>query len=158
MLCIPFAAFGVFWTLMVTNTPLNIMAMIGIVILIGVVVNNGIVLLDHIHNLRSRGMDRNTAIMEGCRDRFRPILMTASTTILGLLPLAVGKASIGDGYYFPMARAIMGGLATSTVLTLVVLPTFYVLSERAMAAVRRTIAWGRGRGELPWRVARGEQI
>ncbi len=151
MLCIPFAGLGVIWTLMVTHTPFNLMAMIGIVILIGVVVNNGIVLLDHVHNLRKSGRDRKSAIMEGCRDRFRPILMTASTTILGLLPLAVGKAAIGDGYYYPMARAIMGGLATSTVLTLVVLPTFYVLSEQASSAVRATIAWGLGRRPLPWR-------
>jgi HAE1 family hydrophobic/amphiphilic exporter-1 len=154
MLCIPFAALGVVWTMMVTNTPFNMMAMIGIVILIGVVVNNGIVLLDHIHNLRKRGLDRSSAIMEGCRDRFRPILMTASTTILGLLPLAVGKAAVGDGYYYPMARAIMGGLATSTVLTLVVLPTFYVLSERARVAVGRTIAWGMGKSGIPWRAPR----
>lgn len=150
MLCIPFAALGVIWTLMVTNTPFNMMAMIGIVILIGVVVNNGIVLVDHINGLRRRGLDRTTAIIEGCRDRFRPILMTASTTILGLAPLALGKADISGGYYFPLARAIMGGLATSTVLTLVVLPTFYVLAERGHAAVKRTIAWGRGRGPLPW--------
>lgn len=154
MLCIPFAALGVVWTMMVTNTPFNMMAMIGIVILIGVVVNNGIVLLDHIHNLRKRGLDRSEAIMEGCRDRFRPILMTAATTILGLLPLAVGKAAVGDGYYYPMARAIMGGLATSTVLTLVVLPTFYVLSERAKVTVARTVAWGMGKSGIPWRAAK----
>jgi len=152
MLCIPFAGVGVVWTLMLTATPLNLMAMIGIVILIGVVVNNGIVLVDHINSLRRRGFDRTTAIMEGCRDRFRPILMTASTTILGLMPLALGKADITGGYYFPLARAIMGGLATGTLLTLIVLPTFYVMAERAMAYVRRTIAWGRGEGPLPWRV------
>jgi HAE1 family hydrophobic/amphiphilic exporter-1 len=156
MLCIPFAAFGVIWTLMATNTPFNLMAMIGIVILIGIVVNNGIVLLDHIHNQRKRGLDRESAILEGCRDRFRPILMTASTTILGLLPLAIGKAAVGDGYYYPMARAIMGGLATSTVLTLVVLPTFYVLSERAALSVKRTYHWGIGKGPLPWRAPAGE--
>ncbi|MBD3161804.1 MAG: MMPL family transporter, partial [Candidatus Eisenbacteria bacterium] len=151
MLCIPFAALGVVWTLMLTDTPMNLMAMIGIVILIGIVVNNGIVLLDHIHGLRKRGRDRSRAILEGCADRFRPILMTAATTILGLLPLAVGRASVGDGYYYPMARSIMGGLAASTLLTLIVLPTFYVLSERASAQIRRTISWGLGRGALPWR-------
>lgn len=151
MLCIPFAALGVIWTLMLTNTPLNLLAMIGIVILIGVVVNNGIVLVDHINGLRRRGRDRTTAIVEGCRDRFRPILMTAATTILGLMPLALGKADITGGYYYPLARAIMGGLATSTVLTLVVLPTFYVLAESARASVKRTVAWGMGKRPVPWR-------
>ncbi len=151
MLCIPFAGLGVIWVLMLTHTPLNLLAMIGIVILIGVVVNNGIVLLDHINALRRRGLDRSTAIMEGCRDRFRPILMTASTTILGLAPLAFGKADISGGYYFPLARAIMGGLATSTVLTLVVLPTFYVLAERALAYQKKAWAWAMGKGPLPWR-------
>lgn len=151
MSCIPFAALGVIWTLMVTRTPFNLLAMIGVVILIGIVVNNGIVLLDRIHRLRCEGRDRTSAILEGCRDRFRPILMTATTTILGLAPLAFGKADIAGGYYFPLARAVMGGLATSTVLTLLVLPTFYVLAEQAAAASRRTIAWGLGRGPLPWR-------
>ena len=154
MLCIPFAALGVIWTLMLSGTPFNIMAMIGVVILIGVVVNNGIVLLDHINGLRRRGFDRATAIMEGCRDRFRPILMTASTTILGLAPLAFGKADLAGGYYFPLARAIMGGLATSTVLTLVLLPTFYVLAENGLASFRKTLAWGRGRDPVPWRQVR----
>ena len=153
MLCIPFAGFGVIWTLMITGTPLNIMAMIGMVILIGVVVNNGIVLLDHVNNLRRKGYDRTRAIMEGCQERFRPILMTAATTILGLAPLAFGKADIGGGYYFPLARAIMGGLAMSTILTLIVLPTFYVLAESAVARFRKTIDWGMGRTPIPWRAA-----
>ena len=152
MLCIPFAALGVIWTLMATSTPLNIMAMIGIVILIGIVVNNGIVLIDHVNNLRRLGLRRPEAIMEGCRQRFRPIMMTASTTILGLLPLALGTTSVAGGYYFPLARAVMGGLAASTILTLIVLPTFYVLSEKAVARVRLTLAWGMGRQRLPWRV------
>jgi len=152
MLCIPFAALGVIWLLMATSTPFNLFAMIGIVILTGIVVNNGIVLIDHVNNLRRRGLDRSTAIMEGCRDRFRPILMTAATTILGLTPLALGKAAVADGYYFPLARAVIGGLAASTILTLVVLPTFYVLAESAALRVRQTIAWGLGRGPLPWRL------
>ncbi len=150
MLCIPFAAIGVIWTLMLTSTPFNLMAMIGIVILIGIVVNNGIVLLDHINLRRKEGLGRSDAIIEGCRERFRPILMTASTTILGLIPLALGKAAAGDGYYYPLARAVMGGLAASTILTLVVLPTFYVLAERAVARGKRTLQWAKGRAPLPW--------
>jgi len=129
--CVPFASLGVFWTMMITGTPFNLMAMIGIVILIGIVVNNGIVLIDHINNQRATGKDLDTAIMDGCADRMRPILMTAGTTILGLLPLAViHGAHVGDAEYYPMARAISGGLASSTLLTLVVLPTYYRLATR----------------------------
>ncbi len=151
MQCIPFAALGVIWTLMLSGTPFNIMAMIGIVILIGVVVNNGIVMIDHVNGLRRQGLDRRSAILAGCRDRFRPILMTASTTILGLAPLAFGKANLSGAYYYPLARAIMGGLTASTVLTLVLLPTFYVLAEDMLQQVRRMTAWGMGRAPLPWR-------
>jgi HAE1 family hydrophobic/amphiphilic exporter-1 len=112
-----------------TGTKMGIMAMIGVVILIGVVVNNGIVLIDHINNFRKRGLSLEDAVMEGGRERFRPIVMTAATTVLGLFPLAVGNAHIGNGQYFPLARAVMGGLISSTFLTLLVLPTFYVFGE-----------------------------
>lgn len=126
---VPFASLGVFWLMMVTGTPFNIMAMIGMVILIGIVVNNGIVLVDHINGRRKVGLSLDNAIMEGCSDRLRPILMTAGTTILGLLPLAVFHgAHVGDAEYYPMARAISGGLASSTLLTLLVMPTYYRLA------------------------------
>jgi len=125
---VPFASLGVFWLMMATGTPFNMMAMIGMVILIGIVVNNGIVLVDHINGLRRAGRSLDEAIIEGCGDRLRPILMTAGTTILGLLPLAVFHgAHIGDAEYYPMARAISGGLASSTLLTLLVMPTYYRL-------------------------------
>jgi HAE1 family hydrophobic/amphiphilic exporter-1 len=125
MSSLPFAFLGVVWTLVITNTPLNIMTMIGLVILVGIVVNNGIVLLDHINNFRKKGLSMEEAIMEGGRERFRPILMTAATTILGLVPMALGDANVGGLGYFPLARSVMGGLAASTILTLLVLPTFY---------------------------------
>jgi len=147
MLCIPFAFLGVVWMGILTNTPINILAMIGVVILIGVVVNNGIILIDHINTHRRAGRSRDEAILIAGEERFRPILMTALTTILGLMPLAFGKAAIGDGYYFPMARAVMSGLAASTVLTLLVLPTFYVLQERQLLWVRTV--WAKGTGKLP---------
>lgn len=125
---VPFASLGVFWLMMATGTPFNIMAMIGMVILIGIVVNNGIVLVDHINGLRKRGMGLEEAILAGSADRLRPILMTAGTTILGLLPLAVASgAHIGDAEYYPMARAISGGLFSSTLLTLLVMPAYYRL-------------------------------
>jgi hydrophobic/amphiphilic exporter-1 (mainly G- bacteria), HAE1 family len=88
----------------------------------GVVVNNGIVLLDHLNQLRRAGMPRDEAIIQAGRDRLRPVLMTAATTILGLLPLAWGGAAVGDLFYYPLARTVMGGLISSTVLTLLVLP------------------------------------
>jgi HAE1 family hydrophobic/amphiphilic exporter-1 len=126
---VPFASLGVFWLMMATGTPFNIMAMIGMVILIGIVVNNGIVLVDHINGCRKRGLSLDDAIIEGCSDRLRPILMTAGTTILGLLPLALfSGAHVGDAEYYPMARAISGGLASSTLLTLLVMPTYYRLA------------------------------
>lgn len=133
---VPFASLGVFWLMMATGTPFNLMAMIGIVILIGVVVNNGIVLIDHVAGLQRAGRSLDEAILEGGADRLRPILMTAGTTILGLLPLAVGGgAHVGNAEYYPMARAISGGLASSTVLTLLVMPTYYRLALRWREAV-----------------------
>ncbi len=126
-----FAVVGVFWFFFVTGTTFSFMAMIGILILMGIVVNNGIVLIDHIHQLRMGGLDRFEAIIKGGRDRMRPILMTAATTVLGLLPLCFGTTQIGgDGPpYFPMARAIVGGLSFSTVVTLLVLPAIYLILD-----------------------------
>lgn len=128
---IVFSIFGVFWFFLITGTSFGIMAMIGILILMGVVVNNGIVMVDHINQLRRQGLSRYAAVVEGATHRLRPILMTMSTTILGLVPLAVGNTTIGgDGPpYFPMARAIIGGLAFSTVISLLVLPTIYILLD-----------------------------
>lgn len=133
---VPFASLGVFWLMMATGTPFNIMAMIGIVILIGVVVNNGIVLVDHVEGLQRAGRSLEQAVLEGCTDRLRPILMTAGTTILGLLPLSFASgAHVAGAEYYPMARAISGGLASSTVLTLLVMPTCYLLAVRWRAAL-----------------------
>ena len=129
MVSLPFATVGVAATLWATGTPFNMMAQIGSVILVGIVVNNGIVLIDHINNLRRRGLDRHSAILEGCRERLRPIVMTAMTTIVGLAPLAIGGSSLGPMRYFPMARTVMGGLIASTILTLIVLPTYYTLLD-----------------------------
>ncbi|MDZ7682531.1 MAG: efflux RND transporter permease subunit [Fodinibius sp.] len=126
-----FGIIGVFWFFFLTGTTFSFMAMIGILILMGIVVNNGIVLIDHVHQLRLGGMPRFEAIINGCRDRMRPILMTAGTTVLGLLPLCFGTTQIGgDGPpYFPMARAIVGGLTFSTVITLVILPAIYLILD-----------------------------
>ncbi len=135
---IVFSIFGVFLFFAATGTTFSFMAMIGIMILIGVVVNNGIVLVDHVNNLRQRGMQRDLAIVTAGRDRLRPILMTVATTIVGLAPLAMGTTQVGgDGPpYYPMARAIIGGLAFSTVVSLLVVPALYVYFDSLAA-------WGR---------------
>ena len=122
LFAIPFSIGGVAWMLAITRTPFNIMSQIGLLILIGIVVNNGIVLLDHMNQLRRSGLSRDEAILQAGRDRLRPILMTATTTVVGLLPLAIGGAKVGGIYYFPLARTVMGGLISSTLLTLLVLP------------------------------------
>ena len=122
LMAIPFALPGAAWMLGLTGTPFNLMAQIGLLILMGIVVNNGIVLMDHVNHYRRSGMSHEEAILHGGRDRLRPILMTAATTIIGLLPLAIGSASVSGLLYYPMARTVMGGLMSSVVLTLVVLP------------------------------------
>ncbi len=141
---IPFALPGVAWVLALTGTPFNLMAQIGLLILMGVVVNNGIVLVDHINLLRRSGLDRDQAILEAGRERLRPILMTAATTIVGLLPLSIGGANVDGLLYFPMARTVMGGLMSSVVLTLVVLP-YVMLGVEGVASWARRV-W---RGSSP---------
>lgn len=129
--CILYGIVGIFWFFFLTGTTFDFMTMIGILILMGIVVNNGIVLIDHILHQRKEGMSRREAIIQGGKDRMRPILMTAGSTVLGLIPLSLGTTQIGgDGPpYFPMARAIIGGLTFSTVVTLIVLPSIYILLD-----------------------------
>lgn len=129
--CIFFGVIGIFWFFFITGTTFDLMAFIGILILMGIVVNNGIVLIDHINHLRNEGLSRREAVIQGGRDRMRPILMTAGTTVLGLIPLCIGTTQIGgDGPpYFPMARAIVGGLTFSTIVTLIILPSIYVILD-----------------------------
>jgi HAE1 family hydrophobic/amphiphilic exporter-1 len=126
-----FAIVGVWWFFLITGTVFDLMAWIGILILIGVVVNNGIVLIDYTNQLRQRGIPRHEALIKAGGDRLRPILMTASTTVFSLVPLCLTKASIGgDGPpYYPMARAIVGGLVFSTLVTLIFLPSVYVMLD-----------------------------
>ncbi len=131
MSCVLFSVFGVYWLFWLTGTEFNIMAIIGILVLMGVVVNNGIVMVEHINNLRRRGMSRTDALVEGSRERLRPIMMTMGTAILAMVPIAISNTQIaGDGPpYYPMARAIVGGLAFSTVVSLMFLPTIYALLD-----------------------------
>jgi hydrophobic/amphiphilic exporter-1 (mainly G- bacteria), HAE1 family len=126
-----FALPGATWLLAATRTPFNLMAQIGLLILMGIVVNNGIVLLDHMNQLRRAGVGRHEAVLQAGRDRLRPVLMTAGTTILGLLPLAIGGETVGGLFYYPLARTVMGGLLSSTLITLVVLPYIALGFENA---------------------------
>ncbi len=129
MLALPFSVVGIVLLLTITGTPFSAMAQIGIIILIGIAVNNGIVLINHVNNLRRLGMPRQEAILRGCEERFRPICMTALTTIVGLLPLAWGDSGLMGMSYYPLARTVIGGLLASTALTLLVLPTYYVILD-----------------------------
>ena len=144
---IVFSIIGVYWFFLLTGTTMTFMSMVGIMVLIGVVVNIGIVLVDHINNLRRQGVPRNEAIVQAGRDRLRPILMTTLTTLLGLAPLAVGDAQVGGGgggpAYYPMARAIIGGLGFSTIVSLVVVPNLYAWLDDLNAWRRRVVQMSR---------------
>ncbi len=126
---IPLALVGAVLALFLTGTTINVIAFIGVIMLAGIVVNNAIVLVDLINQLRAGGAEKFAAIREAGRARLRPILMTTLTTVLGLLPMALG---FGEGAEIrtPMAITVIGGLLMSTVLTLVVIPVVYSLLDR----------------------------
>jgi HAE1 family hydrophobic/amphiphilic exporter-1 len=126
---IPLAAVGVALALWLTGTSLSVIVFIGLIMLAGIVVNNAIVLVDLINQLRQRGMERINAIREAARLRLRPIMMTTLTTVLGLLPMAMGLGE-GSEMRTPMAITVIGGLLTSTMLTLLVIPVMYSLLDR----------------------------
>ncbi|MDD3643319.1 MAG: efflux RND transporter permease subunit [Candidatus Krumholzibacteria bacterium] len=127
---IPLALIGAVWALLLTGSTISVVVLIGLILLAGIVVNNAIVLIDLINKLRSSGMEKMEAIREGGRSRLRPIMMTMLTTVLGLLPLAIG---IGEGAEVraPMAITVIGGLLVSTMLTLIVIPVVYATLDRA---------------------------
>ncbi len=130
LVSIPFAYFGCYWMLWATGTNMSVLALIGVVILVGVVVNNAIVFIDHIKHLeRENRLKGHELIIQAGRDRLRPILMTALTTMLGLLPMAIGNASLGDLPYYPMGRSVMGGLIFSTIGAMIALPLVYSAFE-----------------------------
>jgi len=140
LVSIPFAATGAIIALVVTNTSLSLPGLIGILMLTGIVVTNAIVLLDLIEQYRDRGLSLHDAIIEGGRHRLRPILMTAFATMLALVPLAVigGGGGVGGAFISrPLAIVVIGGLFTSTLLTLVLVPVLYALASR-FAGTRST--------------------
>lgn len=126
MFSIPFAFTGVFMGLFVTNTPLGVMAMIGILILIGVVVKNGIVLVDYIILCRERGMSIINAVVTAGKSRLRPVLMTTLTTVLGMIPMAIGTGE-GAEMWNSMGMTVAWGLSVSTAVTLVLIPVMYCI-------------------------------
>ncbi len=135
MFAVPFAIIGVLWALFLTGLSLNVNSMFGMVMLTGIVVNNAIVLIDYINILRGRGMALRAAILEAGRTRLRPVLMTAFTTIFGLLPMALARGE-GSESWVPLAVAVIGGLLVSTLITLVYVPTIYAIVESKLKGKR----------------------
>ncbi len=132
-----FAFSGVFLILWITGHTLNIMSMIGAIMLIGIVVKNGIVLIDYITLNRERGMSIRRAVIDGGRSRLRPVVMTTLTTILGMVPMAMGSGE-GSEMWRPMGVAVIGGLTFSTILTLLFVPTLYcVFASNGVKNFRR---------------------
>lgn len=129
LVSIPFAATGAIGLLLITGTPMGVAAMIGMLMLIGIVVTNAIVLIDLINQYRRQGMGVVEAVVEGGRHRLRPILMTALATIFALLPMALGVTGEGGFISQPLAVVVIGGLVTSTLLTLLLVPTLYAMVE-----------------------------
>jgi HAE1 family hydrophobic/amphiphilic exporter-1 len=125
LIAIPAAFVGSYWLMYITGTTFEIMAGIGLVVLIGVVVNNAIVFIDLTNQYRNSGMQREQAILVAGMNRFRPILMTALTTIFGLLPMSIGNTGLVGIPYAPMGITLIGGLISSTFLTLFAVPIFY---------------------------------
>jgi len=143
---LPFAFAGSAWTLFVTGTPFDSMGYIGGIILAGVVVNNGIVLIDRIHSLRASVPDRKTAVVLGCSQRVRPVLMTALTTVMGLLPMILSAPPPNGVDYRTLATILAGGLLISTLFTLWVVPLAYTIIDDLTEAMKRRFRWW---GRLP---------
>jgi HAE1 family hydrophobic/amphiphilic exporter-1 len=131
MFTIPFAMSGVFIALWLTNTPLSLIALIGAIMLVGIVTKNGIVMVDYMNLLVERGSSVSDAVITGGKSRLRPVLMTSLTTVLGMLPMALG---IGEGSetWQPMGIAVVGGLLMSTLITLFIVPSLYAMLEGRM--------------------------
>ena len=135
---VPLAGIGVILLLWVMSVSLSIVVYLGMIMLIGIVVNNAIVLVDYINRLRRRGLALQEAIVTAGKVRMRPILMTTATTVLGLLPMSLG---LGEGAEIrtPMALTVIAGLISSTILTLIVIPTVYSLVNKDKAVVTESV-------------------
>ena len=129
MFSVPFAFSGVVAVLHLTGTPLSMSAYIGMVLLVGIVVNNSIVLVDYVNRLRARGRALREAIVEGGRQRLRPVMITTCTTVLGMMPMATSHGD-GSATWRPLGLVVVGGLALASVVSLVLVPTLYYIAER----------------------------
>jgi hydrophobic/amphiphilic exporter-1 (mainly G- bacteria), HAE1 family len=128
MLSLPLSFIGVALALLITGGNLNVFTIIGVIMLMGLVTKNGILLVDFANQRREHGVDRRTALLESARIRLRPIIMTSSAMIFGMVPLALALGE-GSEQRAPMGRAVIGGLITSTLLTLFVVPVVYTLLD-----------------------------
>lgn len=137
LVSVPFAATGALLALLLTGTPLGVPALIGVLMLVGIVVTNAIVLIDLVNQYRRDGRPLAEAVTEGARKRLRPILMTALATIFALTPMAFGVTGGGVFISKPLAIVVIGGLVTSTLLTLVLVPVLYMLAEKARGRTSR---------------------
>ncbi|MBZ0137512.1 MAG: efflux RND transporter permease subunit [Planctomycetes bacterium] len=137
---LPGAMLGGFGLLYVTDTPIDGITMLGLLVLVGVVVNNGIVLVDLINRLRQQGVGRTEAIETGSRQRLRPIILTSLTTAFGLVPMAMGDAKFVGMPYYPMGRMVLGGILLSMVYTLVLVPLLYTILDDIGVAVKSWVA------------------
>ena len=146
VLCIPMAFLGVAWAHLATGLDLDFLGMVGVVLLIGVVVNNGIVLVDYVIRLRHAGHERDEALIIATHRRFRPIMMTALTTMFGMVPMLFSPSTSIGMSYTSFALSLVGGMATATLLTLLVVPVFYTLFDDLRAYIGKTLAWGKTRG------------
>ena len=131
MFTIPFAMSGVFIALWLTQTPLSIIALIGAIMLVGIVTKNGIVMVDYMNLLVERGSNISDAVIMGGKSRLRPVLMTSLTTVLGMLPMAMGLGE-GSEIWQPMGVAVVGGLLMSTIITLFIVPSLYAMLEGSL--------------------------
>lgn len=139
LITIPLASMGVTWIHILAGRDLDFLGLVGLIILIGVVVNNGIVLLDAVNRLRAAGMERQKALLEAADRRFRPIMMTALTTICGMVPLLLGEPTQMGLSYKSFGLTLIGGMAASTLLTLLAVPVLYTLIEDGRTWVGRTL-------------------
>ncbi|MCE0487205.1 efflux RND transporter permease subunit [Ornithinimicrobium sediminis] len=147
MVSVPFAATGSVAMLLLTDTPLDVAALFGLLLLVGIVVTNAIVLIDLVNQWRSRGVSVHDAVVEGSRRRFRPIVMTALATIGALSPLALSVTGGGAFISQPLALVVIGGLISSTALTLILVPVLYQLTERGKERLHERRVARRGRHE-----------
>lgn len=140
MFTIPFAFTGVFLALWITSTPLSLIALIGAIMLVGIVTKNGIVMVDYMNLLIERGSGVFDAVIAGGKSRLRPVLMTSFTTVLGMVPLAIGTGA-GSETWQPMGIAVIGGLTFSTILTLFIVPVLYsILVNRSQRKEKEKLA------------------